>query len=60
MPVPSTPDQLDLTEAAQPAEQVAVAVRGGVERLDTEQGAAFIERGGDVDIEVGVDTAGDP
>ena len=48
-------DQLDLTEAAQPAEQAAVAGRRRVERLDAEQRAVVVERGGDMDVEVGVD-----
>ncbi|MCU1369035.1 MAG: hypothetical protein JWO77_229 [Ilumatobacteraceae bacterium] len=48
--------ELDGPEPLEPAEQLGVALRCGRERLDAQQGAPFVERGGDVDIEVGVDT----
>jgi hypothetical protein len=52
-------DELDVTEAPQPAEQSRVTSRGRVEHLDTTQTTAFVERGGNVNIEVCVDTTGD-
>ena len=48
-------DAVDGAEAAEPGEQLAVAGRGGGEAL----GAELVERGGDVDVAVGVDAAGD-
>jgi hypothetical protein len=50
---------VDLTEAGQEHEQVAVAGRCGRERLCAEHFAELVARGGDVDFGVGVDTADD-
>jgi hypothetical protein len=52
-------DQFERTEAAQPPEQTAIARRGGLEGLHTQQATAVVQRGGDVHVEVGVDTSGD-
>ena len=48
-----------VTEADQPAVQIPVAAWGGRERLDTQDAAVVVQRGGDVHIEVGVDSTGD-
>lgn len=53
------PDEFDLAEMAEPLEQSRVARRCRVKRFDTEQTAALIERSGNVNIEVCIDTAGD-
>jgi hypothetical protein len=53
-------DQLDVSKGPQPAEEAAVARRRGLEGLHAQQGTAVIQRGGDVHVEVGVDTSGDP
>jgi hypothetical protein len=52
-------DQADLTEAGQPRNQAAIAARRGLEGLDTEDAAVGVNRGSDVELEVGVDTASD-
>jgi hypothetical protein len=52
--------ELDLAEASQPAEQTAVAGRGGLKGLHTEQATAVVQHGGDVHVEMSVDTSGDP
>jgi hypothetical protein len=52
--------EIDLAVASQPAEQTAVAGRGGLKRLHTEQTTAVVQHGGDVHIEVSVDTSRDP
>jgi hypothetical protein len=49
-------DELELAEAVQPREQPAVAGGGGRERLDAEEAAGLVERGGDVHIQMGVST----
>src|SRR5712691_5836220 len=56
---PFDADQGDGPEAAQPAQQVAVAGRGSRELLDAEQPSDGIERGGDMHVGVGVHAAGD-
>ena len=54
------PGQLHLTEATEPPQQCSIALGCGGERLDAYQAAPLVERGGDVDVEVGVDPRGDP
>ena len=53
------PDGLNLAEAGQEGQQVAVAGRGGRERLRAKHLAQPVTRGGDVDVGVGVHTADD-
>src|SRR5512132_4394012 len=53
------PDQAHVTEAAQPADQGAVAGAGGGERLGPQQHPGGVEHGGDVQVLVGVDPADD-
>lgn len=53
------PDGLNLTEIVEEGQQVAVAGRGGRERLGPQDLAEPVTRGGDVDVGVGVDTADD-
>ena len=55
---PLDPDQGDRPEPAQPVQQQGIAGRGRRELPDPEQPADRIQRGGDVGISVGVDTAG--
>ena len=52
-------DRDDLTEGAQPAQQLPVAGRGRRELCGAEHPAEIVERGGEVGVLVGVDTAGD-
>jgi hypothetical protein len=52
-------DQLDGPEPAQPHKGSAISVTGGVEALDAQQRAAFVERGDNVHVEMRVDTRGD-
>jgi hypothetical protein len=52
-------DEGDWAERAQPAEQLVVAGGGRLEALHAQQPADVIDRGGHVDIEVGVDSARD-
>jgi len=52
-------DQLDGPEPAQPHKGSAISVTGGVEALDAQQRAAFVERGDDVHVEMRVDTRSD-
>ncbi len=64
-PGPVGPGALDAGElhrakALEPAEQFGVTGGCRGELLDAEQGASFVKRRSDVDIEVGVDTRGDP
>jgi hypothetical protein len=53
------PDPAQRAEAAQPGVQVGEPAGGRRERLDAECAAVGVERGGDVNIEVGVNPAGD-
>jgi hypothetical protein len=53
------PDQLDITEPGQPRPQLSIADGCGGELGDAEQTAAFVERGCDMDIEVGLHAPGD-
>jgi hypothetical protein len=53
-------DELELAEAAQPGKQPPVARRDRRERLDAEEAAGVVERGGDVHIQMRVDPGGDP
>ena len=46
------------TEALEPGEQRLVASRVGVEALRAEQCSERVQGGGDMDVEVGVDTTG--
>ncbi len=52
------PDLGQRTEALEPGEQRPVAGRVGVEALRSKQCAEWVEGGGDMDVEVGVDTTG--
>jgi len=56
---PFHPDDLDVAEAGEPADQTPIADRRRVEGLHPQQTAPFIERGGDMAVEVGVDTTSD-
>jgi hypothetical protein len=51
------PDAGDRSERGQPTKELVVAGRGCLERLDAQQPADVVERGGDVHVEVGVDAA---
>jgi hypothetical protein len=50
-------DQLDFAEGPKPSEQTAVAGRCGLEGLHAEQATTVVQSGGDVHVEVGVDTS---
>jgi hypothetical protein len=52
--------ELDLAEAAQPVEQCRVAGSRRLKGRHVEQRTVRVEGGSDVDVEVGVDTGGDP
>jgi hypothetical protein len=56
---PLNTDQADGSEPAKPPNKVSIAAGGGVERFDTEDTSVRIHGGGDVEVEVGVDTASD-
>ena len=51
------PNQLQLPEAAQPGQQLAIAGRCCRKRLGAQKAAAFVQGCGDMHVEVGVDTA---
>lgn len=53
-------DGVELAEGAQPAQQPPIAVAGGREAVGGEQAAELVERGGHVDVLVGVDASGHP
>ena len=52
-------DPADVAEASQPGDELAIAARRGLERVDTEDAAVGVDGCGDVELGVGVDTAGD-
>jgi hypothetical protein len=52
-------DQLDVAERPEPSEKLAIAGGCGVEGLDGQERTSLVEGGGDVDVEVRVDTSGD-
>jgi len=52
--------QLDGAEGPQPGQELAVAPGGGLEGLDPKEGPSPVQGGRHVDVEVGVDPAGDP
>jgi len=56
---PFDPDALNGPETHEPVREGGVAGRCRGERLDSELAADRVERGGNVNVEVGVDTAGD-
>ena len=58
-PGPFHTDLGDAPESCQPGEQGRVAVGVGRERLGAEQATHLVQRGGHVDLAVGVDAAGD-
>ena len=53
-------DQIDIAERGEPSRQAAIPGGRCRERLDTEERALVVERSSDMDVEVGVDAAGDP
>jgi len=52
-------DLRDLAEGLEPAEQLCVSARVGLERPGPEQASDLVEGGGYVDLSVGVDARGD-
>ena len=54
--MPSTPTLAHGAEALEPAEQRLVASGVGVEALRAEQRTERVERGGNMNVEVGIDT----
>ena len=52
-------DQADRPEARKPPHEVLVAMGGGVELLDAEHSAVGVDGGCNMEVEVGVDAAGD-
>ena len=57
--MPSTPTRSNEPKRTQPGVQLGEPGRRRRERLDAEHAAVGVERGGDMDIEVGVDPTGD-
>ena len=57
--MPSTPEQFDGPETPQPGQELGVALRGRVERLDTKESSPFVQGGCNMHVEVRVDPAGD-
>ena len=53
-------DAVDRPETLQPGNELGVAGASGRERLDAEHTAVRVDRGSDMELEVGVDPAGDP
>jgi len=54
------PDELDLAEVSEPSEQTAVTSWRGLEGLNAEKAAEMVQGGGDMHVQVRVDTRGDP
>jgi hypothetical protein len=58
-PGPFHPDQRDLAKAAQPPQQLPIAAGVGWEAAATQERTDLVQGGSHVNVQVGVDAAGD-